>query len=151
MLPKYQACDTIKPIIIQILVNTMNYYIEAFKKYAEFSGRATRKEFWMFVLFHVIVFAVLSFIDSFIGGENLNILSGLYGLAALVPSIAIAIRRLHDTNRSGWWLLIGLVPFIGAIVLLVFYVLPTAPAAGAPAAPAAAQPPQAPPAAPPAA
>ena len=64
----------------------MNYYIEAFKKYATFSGRATRKEFWMFVLFHAIVFSVLSFIDSFIGGEELTILSGLYALATIVPA-----------------------------------------------------------------
>ncbi|NQV12288.1 DUF805 domain-containing protein [Candidatus Uhrbacteria bacterium] len=126
----------------------MNYYIDALKKYAVFSGRATRKEFWMFVLFNLIAMVILSIIDSFIGSGEMGILSGIYGLGVLLPSIGIAIRRLHDTNRSGWWLLIGLVPFIGAIVLIVFYAMPTV-AGGAPAAPAApaARPPQAPPAA----
>ena len=112
----------------------MNYYIDALKKYAVFSGRATRKEFWMFVLFSFIVMVVLSLIDSFIGSGDMSILSTIYGLGVLLPSLGIAIRRLHDTNRSGWWLLIGLIPLVGAIVLIVFYAMPTV-AGGAPAAP----------------
>jgi uncharacterized membrane protein YhaH (DUF805 family) len=98
----------------------MNWYLDVLKKYAVFSGRARRKEYWMFCLFNIIIALVLSalgWIASF-----LSILSFIYVLAVLIPGIAVSIRRLHDTSRSGWWLLIGLVPLIGAIVLLVFMV-----------------------------
>ena len=83
-----------------------------FTKYADFSGRAGRPEYWWFVLFLVLVSLGLSLFS--------NLLSGLFSLATLVPSIAAATRRLHDTNRSGWWQLIALVPLIGLIVLIVF-------------------------------
>lgn len=83
-----------------------------FTKYADFSGRATRSEYWWFSLFIVFVSIVASFIGS--------IVSGLFSLAFLVPAIAVATRRLHDTNRSGWWQLIGFVPLVGIIVLIVF-------------------------------
>ncbi len=96
----------------------MNWYIEVLKKYAVFSGRARRKEYWMFFLFNIIISFVLGFIEGLAGLPGA--LSGLYSLAVLIPGIAVSVRRLHDTNRSGWWLLIGLVPFIGAIVLLIF-------------------------------
>ncbi len=98
----------------------MNWYVQALKRYAEFNGRARRTEFWMFVLFSVIISAVLRFVEGLFGGPG--VLSGLYGLAVLIPSLAVSVRRLHDTGRSGWWLLIGLVPLAGAIVLLVFAV-----------------------------
>ena len=98
----------------------MNWYIEVLKKYAVFDGRAHRTEYWMFVLFNVIITIVLGLIDRLFG--LWNVLSGVYGLAVLIPGIAVAIRRLHDTNRSGWWLLISLVPVIGTIVLIVFMV-----------------------------
>ena len=98
----------------------MNWYIEVLKKYAVFSGRAHRTEFWMFCLFNFIVSFVLGFIQGLIGIGSA--LSGLYTLAILIPSIAVSARRLHDTNRSGWWQLIGLIPIIGFIVLIVFYV-----------------------------
>ncbi|MFA6918656.1 MAG: DUF805 domain-containing protein [Patescibacteria group bacterium] len=106
----------------------MNYYVEVLKKYVVFSGRATRSEYWYFVLFNMIIMIVLSIIDMFIGtysstsNFNMGILSGLYSLAVLLPSLAVAIRRLHDTGRTGWWLFISLIPIIGAIVLLVFMV-----------------------------
>ena len=98
----------------------MNWYITVLKKYAVFSGRARRKEYWMFILFNLIFAFALSFIEALAGGPG--ILSSLYTLAVLIPGIAVAVRRLHDTNRSGWWLLINLVPLIGAIILLVFMV-----------------------------
>jgi len=107
----------------------MKYYIDAItKKYATFDGRANRTEFWMFVLFNVIIYIVLAVVENLIGlkfSSGTGILSTLYLLALLVPSIAIAVRRLHDIGKSGWWLLIGLVPFVGGIILLVFYCLPS--------------------------
>jgi uncharacterized membrane protein YhaH (DUF805 family) len=98
----------------------MSWYLEVLKKYAEFNGRARRKEYWMFVLINMIIIFVLYFIEGLAGGPG--ILGGLYSLAVLIPGIAVTVRRLHDTNRSGWWLLIGLIPIIGHIILLVFTV-----------------------------
>jgi len=103
----------------------MSWYLEVLKKYAVFSGRARRKEYWMFVLFNMIIALVLAFIDGAAGlaGETgIGPLYSLYCLAVLIPAIAVGVRRLHDTNHSGWWFFILLVPFIGAIVLLVFFV-----------------------------
>lgn len=99
----------------------MNWYLGVLKKYAEFSGRARRKEYWMFFLFNFIIALVLGVIEGIIGSAG--ILGIVYALAVLVPSLAVGARRLHDTGRSGWWLLILLVPVIGVIVLLVFMVL----------------------------
>jgi len=98
----------------------MNWYLEVLKKYAVFRGRARRKEYWYFVLFNTIINIVLSGIDSVTTG--IGLLAGLYTLAVLIPSIAVSIRRLHDTDRSGWWILIALIPIIGWIVLLIFMV-----------------------------
>ncbi len=94
----------------------MNYYIGAFKKYVTFAGRAQRQEFWMFTSLTVIAYIILYVIDSAIGT---TILRTLYGLAVLLPSLAIGARRLHDRDMSGWFLLIGLIPLIGTIVLIV--------------------------------
>lgn len=104
----------------------MNYYIDVLKKYAVFSGRATRKEFWMFVLFNFIVSILVGIISSIIApiiGMNTLILSFLYALAIIIPSIAVGVRRLHDTNHSGWWMFISFIPVIGTIILLVFFVI----------------------------
>jgi uncharacterized membrane protein YhaH (DUF805 family) len=101
----------------------MNWYLEALKKYAVFNGRARRKEYWYFVLFNFLADIVLTFIDRAAGLNNesgFGLFSGIYTLAILVPGIAVSVRRLHDTGRSGWWLLIGLVPFVGGIVLFIF-------------------------------
>ena len=104
----------------------MNWYLEVLKKYAVFSGRARRKEIWFFVLFNIIISIVLAVIDGVTGSfspeAGMGLLGGIYTLAVLIPGIAVSVRRLHDTERSGWWLLIALVPLIGAIVLLVFMV-----------------------------
>jgi len=105
----------------------MNWYIEVLKKYAVFGGRASRSEYWYFTLFNLIITFVLIFIDAATGSldaeAGLGILSGIYTLAVLVPTIAVGVRRLHDTSRSGWWFLIVLIPLIGSIVLLIFFVL----------------------------
>lgn len=99
----------------------MEWYLGVLKKYAVFSGRARRKEFWMFALFNVIIGFVLAIIESILGSPG--ILTFLYSLAVLIPSIAVSARRLHDTDRTGWWLLIGFIPVIGFIVLLIFMVM----------------------------
>ncbi len=93
-------------------------------KYVGFSGRARRSEYWWFVLFTVLVSIVASIIDAIIGTSSggTGLISGLASLALFLPSLAVAIRRLHDTSRSGWWVLIGLIPIVGWIVLIVFYV-----------------------------
>ncbi|MFZ4483725.1 MAG: DUF805 domain-containing protein [Chthoniobacterales bacterium] len=96
----------------------MNWYIDAWKNYFTFTGRARRKAYWMFVLFNIIAAIIANVIDNVIGTGG--IIGGLYSLAVLLPGIALGIRRLHDIGKSGWWLLIALVPLIGAIVLLVF-------------------------------
>jgi uncharacterized membrane protein YhaH (DUF805 family) len=98
----------------------MNWYIEAWKKYGVFSERTGRQGYWYFALFHILVYILLSIIAGVIGGKIGGSLLSLYTLAVTIPAWAATVRRLHDTNRSGWWILIALVPFIGAIVLLVF-------------------------------
>lgn len=102
----------------------MSWYLGVFKKYADFNGRARRKEYWMFTLFNFIVTVILLGIDSVILGSEsgAGFLSGIYGLAVIVPSLAVLVRRLHDTGRSGWWVFINLIPFVGSIILLVFLV-----------------------------
>jgi uncharacterized membrane protein YhaH (DUF805 family) len=109
----------------------MNYYLDVLKKYAVFSGRARRKEFWMFSLISTIVSFVLLSIDGALGiydaDVGMGLLSGIYLLAIILPLLGLAIRRLHDTGRSGWWLLISIIPLIGTITLLVFYCLDSAP------------------------
>ena len=108
----------------------MNWYLDAWKNYINFQGRARRKAYWMFVLFNIIALVTLSLIEGALGlsGQNgYGILTGLYSLAIILPLIALAVRRLHDTGRSGWWILIGLVPLIGPIVLIVFYVTDSQP------------------------
>lgn len=96
----------------------MHWFTDVLKKYAVFSGRARRKEYWMFVLFNFIIAIVLAIVDAVAGASG--VISGLYTLAMLIPSLAVGVRRLHDTGRSGWWLLIALVPLVGGIILLVF-------------------------------
>jgi uncharacterized membrane protein YhaH (DUF805 family) len=103
----------------------MNWYFEVLKKYAVFSGRARRKEYWMFTLFSVLISVVLAIIDAMIrdgDGGGMGPLRAVYSLAVLIPSLAVTVRRLHDTGRSGWWLLISLVPCVGGLVLLIFTV-----------------------------
>ena len=109
----------------------MSWYLEALKKYAVFSGRARRMEYWYFVLFNIIVTVVLALIDTLLGTFNIvqgvGLLSGIYSLAVLIPTLAVMVRRLHDIDRTGWWILINLIPLVGTIVLLVFALTPGTP------------------------
>lgn len=85
----------------------MSWYLKVLKKYAVFSGRARRKEYWMFVLFNIIVSLALGFVAGFAGalvGADLSALSTIYTLAVFIPSVSVGVRRMHDTNRSGWWI-----------------------------------------------
>lgn len=107
----------------------MNYYFGAFKKYAVFSGRASRSEYWYYLLFNILVSIALTFLDFVIirnnllvvGGliVNVNILSGLYALATLIPGLALSVRRMHDIGKSGWMLLVSLIPLVGFIWIIV--------------------------------
>lgn len=110
----------------------MNWYLGVLQRYAVFDGRARRREYWMFVLINALTAAVLRVLEVVLGltprtGPSVltwllrpSTLAGLYYLAVLVPTVAVTVRRLHDTGRSGRWLLIGLIPAIGEIALLVF-------------------------------
>ncbi len=94
----------------------MNYYISVLKQYAEFSGRSSRKEYWMFVLFNFIISLGISFIAQ---SMDMPMLSTVYSLGIFLPSLGVGIRRLHDVNKSGWMLLISLIPLIGWIWIIV--------------------------------
>jgi len=103
----------------------MDWYIKVIKQYADFSGRARRKEYWMFLLISTIISVILTIVESVIGGlgaSGVGILSVIYGLAVLIPSFAVSIRRLHDTSHSGWWILVLLVPLIRLIVYFYYLV-----------------------------
>lgn len=104
----------------------MSWFIEAVKKYAVFSGRSRRREFWYFVLFYSIISLGFALFDTAIGtwypSLSIGLLSGIFGLALLLPSIAVTVRRLHDVDRSGWWYLIQLIPVVGFLVILYFAV-----------------------------
>ena len=97
----------------------MKWYLKVLKNYFVFSGRSTRKEYWMFVLINTIIAVVLSVIDSALFGEVAWI-SSLYMLGILLPGLAVGVRRLHDTGRNGWWILICLIPILGGLVFLFF-------------------------------
>jgi uncharacterized membrane protein YhaH (DUF805 family) len=102
----------------------MNWYLEVLKKYDVFSGRARRKEYWYFVLFGTLISIVLMVADGIIGTFNpavgIGMLGGIYTLVTLLPGIAVMVRRLHDTNHSGWWAWIVFIPIVGIIVLMIF-------------------------------
>ncbi|MFD3325121.1 DUF805 domain-containing protein [Streptomyces sp. NPDC058701] len=95
----------------------MNHYLDVLKKYAVFSGRARRQEYWMYALFNVGIIVVLAILDAVLG--TAPILVGIYALGVFLPGLAVTVRRLHDLGKSGAWFLIALVPLIGGIWLLV--------------------------------
>ena len=99
-----------------LLVNW--WKVVVLRRYAQFDGRAGRAEFWWFELASFIIVTVLSILGR--ASVLFSVIGFIYGIAVIVPSIAVGIRRLHDTNRSGWWLLLLLIPFVGLIVLIVF-------------------------------
>lgn len=122
----------------------MDWYLKVIRQYFDFSGRARRKEYWYFALFNLLIFIGLAIIDNALGStiyvfgdssdqsaiiitKQIGALTSLYYLFILIPSFAVAVRRLHDTGRSGWWLLLLLLPLIGPIVLFIFYVLDSQP------------------------
>lgn len=108
----------------------MSWFIHVMKNTFNFSGRARRKEYWMFALMTFVISFVLTMIDIFAGLEfapEVGVLSTIFGLIILIPSLSVTVRRLHDTGRSGAWILIGLIPLIGWIVMLVFMVLDSQP------------------------
>jgi len=109
----------------------IDWYVSVLRRYVAFSGRAGRSEYWWFALANAIVAVALTILGKI--GESIG-LGGLlmvpyylYLLAVLLPSIGVGVRRLHDTGRSGWWLLLAFVPFIGAIVLIIFFILDSTP------------------------
>ena len=107
----------------------------AFVKYADFQTRSTRSEFWWFVLANLIVIFAINILGGMLAGilDAPGIMIGasaimvIYALASFIPNLALTVRRLHDTNRSGWFILLGLIPLIGSIILIVFYAQDTDP------------------------
>jgi len=95
------------------------------KKYAEFNGRSRRKEYWMFVLFNIIIAIIIASFERLFGfdanGFGSGFLSTIYSLLVLIPGIAVGVRRLHDIGKSGWWILIVFVPIIGWIWLIILF------------------------------
>ena len=92
-------------------MNVVDYYVDAFRNYAEFDGRTSRAGYWYFVLFSIIVSIVLGWVS--------DALSGLYSLVVIIPSLAIGARRLHDIGKSGWMLLVSLIPLVGVIWVII--------------------------------
>jgi uncharacterized membrane protein YhaH (DUF805 family) len=111
----------------------MNWYLQALRQYATFDGRSRRKEYWYFALFNMLAIVALVVVDSVAGTFSeemgVGVLSGLYMLAVSIPGLAVSVRRLHDIGRTGWWVLIGVIPLIGTLVLLVLAVLDSQPGA----------------------
>jgi uncharacterized membrane protein YhaH (DUF805 family) len=109
----------------------MNWYLEVLKKYAVFDGRARRKEYWFFVLFNILISMALTLIDRLTGNVDpetgIGILGGLYAIGVMIPGMAVSVRRLHDTGRNGWWLLITFIPVAGALLFLYFMLLDSNP------------------------
>jgi uncharacterized membrane protein YhaH (DUF805 family) len=109
----------------------MNWYLKVLRQYADFGGRARRKEYWMFVLLNIIFAFGAIILDNVLGiaidGIGYGPLYGLYALAVLIPGLAAAVRRLHDIGKSGWMILIALIPLVGAIWLLVLLVTDSSP------------------------
>lgn len=111
----------------------MNEFIKPYFKYAQFSGRADRKEFWYFIVFYVVAYAILAIVDGVVFGGNVVMsrdgfsasssgpLQAIFALGSFIPMLAVTFRRLHDINKTAWWILIGLIPLVGMIVLIIFY------------------------------
>jgi uncharacterized membrane protein YhaH (DUF805 family) len=104
----------------------MKWFLKAFKQYADFKGRARRTEYWMFALFALIFLFAGAILDNLLGltmspEMPYGVFYSLIALALLVPSLAVAVRRLHDVGKSGWWYFIGFIPLVGAILLLVWF------------------------------
>jgi uncharacterized membrane protein YhaH (DUF805 family) len=111
----------------------MNEFIKPYFKYAQFSGRADRKEFWYFIIFYVVVYAILAIVDGIVFGGYVAMtrdsfsasssgpLQAIFALGSFIPMLAVAFRRLHDINKTAWWILLGLIPLVGTIILIIWY------------------------------
>lgn len=97
----------------------MDYFIDAFRQYANFSGRARRMQYWMFALFYCLITLAIGVIELVLGTLFIG---AIFSLVVFVPSVSITARRLHDTGRSGWWQLLIIIPIVGFLVLLFFLV-----------------------------
>ncbi|WP_330343154.1 DUF805 domain-containing protein [Streptomyces sp. NBC_00557] len=116
----------------------MHWYTDVLRKYTLFEGRAAREEYWAFTLISVMLAFTLAGVETAIGIRP--VLTAAYSLAVLLPSMAVAVRRLHDTGRTGWWLLLALIPVAGAIVLIIYLAGDSDPKTNAYGVPAAAGP-----------
>lgn len=109
----------------------MNWYLEVLKKYAVFTGRARRKEYWYYFLINFVIITALLLVDNMLGTldkeAGVGLVSSIYMLAVLLPGLAVAVRRLHDSDRTGWWVLITLIPIVGPIVLIFFLIQDSVP------------------------
>ncbi|MEZ3501229.1 DUF805 domain-containing protein [Pantoea sp. KPR_PJ] len=104
----------------------MSHYLAVLKMYAVFNGRCRRKTFWLFLLFSTLISLACSAVDELLGlnvFRDQGLLSLIYSVAVLIPSVAVGVRRLHDLDRSGWWLLIMLIPLLGTLLLLIYFCL----------------------------
>ena len=102
----------------------MDLMLQPLRKYADFTGRARRSEFWLFWLFTIVVGGIAGALDYMLFPGEVEPLQLIVGLGLMIPSLAVAFRRLHDTDRTAWWLLLWLIPILGWIALLVFYLTP---------------------------
>ena len=103
----------------------MNWYLDVLKKYAVFDGRARRTEYWMFALINLLIYIAIGMVEGVIG--TMGVIGSIYALAVLLPSLGVAVRRLHDIDRSGWWMLLIFLPGIGAIILLIMALIDSTP------------------------
>lgn len=106
-------------------------YLNAWRRYIDVSGRSRRREYWFFVLFNLLISIGLGIIDGALGLGNadagIGLLSGVYGIAVFLPSLAYAVRRCHDIGRSGWWLLLLIIPLLGPLIILIFMLMDSEP------------------------
>jgi len=103
---------------------SFDWYTRVLKHYIDFSGRAKRREFWNFVLINAIIGLVLYYLILKVG-SFFSFLYGLYSLAILLPGLGVSVRRLHDIKKSGWLILLGLIPAVGEIILVVLFCMPS--------------------------
>lgn len=102
----------------------MHWYTDVIRRYADFDGRAGRPEFWWFQLINLAIYVlILVAVSAAVPFATAELVASLYSLAVFLPGLGVDIRRLHDTNRSGWWILLGLIPLIGGIALLVLFAI----------------------------
>jgi uncharacterized membrane protein YhaH (DUF805 family) len=102
----------------------MHWYTDVIRRYADFDGRAGRPEFWWFQLINIAIYVlILIVVTAAVGFGTAELIASVYSLAVFLPGLGVDIRRLHDTDRSGWWVLLGLIPFAGGLALLVLFAL----------------------------